>query len=124
VQVVGCLTLYLIFLHGIKMKIIHYHVHKIPTLSPTLSQINPINALPKYSLLVPFQYHSGKVLKVVSPSSLPTKTLYISLLSPIHATCPDHLTFLDYLDYIWRITDHESPDTKSQWHNTAPCKKG
>jgi hypothetical protein len=26
---------------------IHYHVYKIPPLGPTLSQINPINALPK-----------------------------------------------------------------------------
>ena len=71
---------------------VHYCICKCPQTVPILSQSNSIHSL---------KIHFNIILPPTSrsPSGLPTKTLYASLLSPIHATCWAHLL----LDLITRI---------------------
>ena len=93
---------------------VHYRCHKCPPPFPTLSQLDPIHTPTSHFLKI----HLNIILpstpgspKWFFPSSFPTKTLYMPLLSPIHATCPAHLILLEikknqwnYRHFLWWAT--------------------
>ena len=58
---------------------------------PLLRQINPVHAPISHSLKIHPSHLCLGLPSGLFPSGFPTKTLYIPLLSPIHATCPVHL---------------------------------
>jgi hypothetical protein len=91
---------------------VHYRVHKIPPPVPILSQINPIHTIPFVHLRLGLP--SGLL-----PSGFPTNILYTFLFSPIRATCPIHLIFLDLIILI--ILGEETPKTKKK--NIATYKR-
>jgi len=73
---------------------VHYRNHKCPRTVPILSQLDPVHT-PTFQFLKTILILSCH-LRLVLPGGLfhsvfPTKTLYTSLLSPIHATCSAHL---------------------------------
>jgi len=62
-----------------------------------LIQMNQLHALPFYRLMIQFNTSFHLHLRLsgsLFPSSIPTKNLYTFLFSPMHTTCPTHLTFL------------------------------
>ena len=87
---------------------VHYQIHKCLTPVTILSQIDPINAphLTYWTSISILSYQLRLGLQSgLFPSCFPTKTPYAPLLSPIHATCPAHLIFLDFIT--WTIVGEQ-----------------
>jgi hypothetical protein len=77
-----------------------YPVHKRPPPVPILSQISPLHASSSHFMNIHFNIILPSTpwsCKWFVPSGLRTKILYTSLMSPIHATCPAQLIFLDLI---------------------------
>jgi hypothetical protein len=72
---------------------VHYRVHKIPSLVPIHSQINPVHTTPSYQLCLGLS-------SSFFPYGVPIQILYALLFSPICATCPAHLILLDLITLI------------------------
>jgi len=80
---------------------VHFHFYKLLTPIHILSQINPVHASHLTSwiniLILSSHLHLG-LPSGLFPSGLHTKTLYATLLSALHATCPAHLILLDFIN--------------------------
>ena len=88
---------------------IHYRTHKCPSSVPILSLLHPFSTTPSHFLKMNLNIFSH--LRLGLPSGLfhsgfPTRTLCTPLPSPIRATCPAHLIFLDFTTRTILGTDH------------------
>ena len=87
---------------------IHCHIHNSRQPVPILRQIDPVLATSShflkihFNIILPSMPRSSKWLFL---SGFPTKTLYATLLSPIHATYTIDLSFLDF--FTWIIFDEK-----------------
>ena len=78
----------------------NYSNHNCSPPVPILSQLGPVHTLTSHSWRSKLILSSH--LRLGLPSGLfrwgfPTRTLYTPLLHPIRATCPTHLTILDFI---------------------------
>ena len=79
-----------------------YRIHKCLPPVPTLSQLNPIHTSHPTSWRCYLILSSHLCLGLPSGffhSGLPTKKLYMPLLSPTHTTCPAHVILLDFITH-------------------------
>ena len=91
-------------------QLVHYCIHKQFSPVPILSEIYAVHASHPTSwrsILLLFSHLYLGLPSGLSPSGLPSKTMYACLPSPIHVSCSTHLILLDLIT--WGCTDHESP---------------
>jgi hypothetical protein len=92
---------------------VHYHIHKCPPPVSILSQLDPVhtpNSSSWRSILILSSHLLLGLQSGLFPYDYSNKTVYMTLLSPIRATCPVHLIFssLSPERYWARSTDHEA----------------
>ena len=79
---------------------VHYRIHKFRPPVPIPNHIDPVHTPTSYILTIHFNIilpSTPGSPSVLFPSVFPTKALYTSFLSPIPATRPDRLIFLDFI---------------------------
>ena len=79
---------------------VHGRIHKYLPPVRILIQLDPVHTPSSHFLKIHLNLSSHLRLGLPSglfPSGFPTKTLYKPLPSPIRATCPAHLTLLDFI---------------------------
>ena len=76
---------------------VYYCIHKCLPLVPILSQLDPVHSTTLHILKIHLNIIFLGLPSGLFPLGLPTKTLYIPLLSPICATTPAHLILLDFI---------------------------